>query len=98
MSYLDIARGVILGNERNERNEKSPLVIEADSRVLGHAPTSELLWVHVSRHEVEASVLPPGWDGTLPESCGWRSLCQSLGPCPRHLAGDHGVQSKREAV
>ena len=85
MSYLDIARGVALGNERNERNEKSPLVIEADSRVVGHAPTSELLWVHVSREEVEASAPPADWDGTLPVACRWADLCQVLGPCPHHL-------------
>jgi hypothetical protein len=48
---------------------------------------SNLVWMRVSQTEVEASAPPAGWAGTLPAICGWRSLCQSLGPCPRHLAG-----------
>jgi hypothetical protein len=46
-----------------------------------------LIWMHVSQEEVDASKPPADWDGYLPDSCGWRSFCQVLGPCPRHLAG-----------
>ena len=52
-----------------------------------HLEPPTLLWMHVSRDEVEASKPPADWDGSLPDSCGWRSLCQVLGPCPRYLTG-----------
>jgi hypothetical protein len=46
-----------------------------------------LIWMHVLREDVETSKPPADWDRSLPEACGWRSLCQTLGPCPRHLTG-----------
>jgi hypothetical protein len=85
MSYLDIARGVTLSYERNERNEKSPGLSEVSARSVPDPSSSEVLWVHVSREEVEASAPPAGWDGTLPVACRWADLCQVLGPCPHHL-------------
>jgi hypothetical protein len=42
---------------------------------------------------VVATVPPVGWDGTLPDACGWPHLCGSLGPCPRHL---HGGPCRRD--
>jgi hypothetical protein len=35
----------------------------------------------------EAPSPPAGWDGILPEACGWPKTCGVLGPCPRSLAG-----------
>ena len=49
---------------------------------------SAVVWFTVSHEEVDASKPPGDWDGTLPASCAWRSLCQTLGPCSRHLVGD----------
>jgi hypothetical protein len=43
--------------------------------------------MHVPRDEVEAAKPPDGWDGSLPETCGWRAICQALGPCRRHQTG-----------
>ena len=40
-----------------------------------------------ARQPVIATVPPAGWDGTLPTACGWTQLCQTLGPCSRHLRG-----------
>jgi hypothetical protein len=54
----------------------------AEATALGLNP--DLLWVHVSRHEVEASAPPMNWDGTLPDVCRWTRLCKTLGPCPQH--------------
>jgi hypothetical protein len=56
-----------------------------EATALGLNP--DLIWMRVSRDEVEASKPPPSWDRTLPDVCRWRSLCQSLGPCQRHLVG-----------
>jgi hypothetical protein len=36
---------------------------------------------------VTAKVPPAGWDGVVPTVCGWPHLCQTLGPCPRHVRG-----------
>jgi hypothetical protein len=55
-----------------------------EATALGLNP--EVIWMRVSRDAVEASKPPSTWDGRLPHACGWRSLCQSLGPCPRHPA------------
>jgi hypothetical protein len=55
-----------------------------EATALGLNP--EVLWVHVSRDEVEASAPPMHWKGTLPAGCRWARLCQTLGPCPRHLS------------
>lgn len=36
---------------------------------------------------VQASSPPAGWDGALPEACGWPKTCCLLGPCPRSAVG-----------
>jgi hypothetical protein len=72
--------------EKNEENEKSLRTlspVEADAIGLN----STLIWVRVSREEVEATAPAPGWDGTLPTACAWPALCGALGPCPRHRSG-----------
>jgi hypothetical protein len=53
----------------------------------GHPESTSLYWMHVAREDVEASKPPTDWDGSLPDGCGWSSLCGTLGPCRRYLAG-----------
>jgi hypothetical protein len=43
---------------------------------------NDLTWVRVSREEVDETMPPAGWDGTLPADCAWSHLCTVLGPCP----------------
>lgn len=98
MSYLDIARTVGSDYERNEKNEESPLLGSGQST--GQRSLYEinernekspqrlkgLVWMHVSREDVEASKPPADWDGVVPDECRWPGLCQTLGPCPHHLS------------
>lgn len=74
------------GYERNEKTHRDCLSTDEAIR-LGLDPT--LVWVRVSHDEVEASKPPADWDGALPTTCRWRTLCEVLGPCPRQQA--HGV-------
>lgn len=72
--------------ERNELDERSPAAMSAhEAKSLGLDPA--LRWVRVYTGPVEATKPPDGWDGSLPDGCGWPNLCQKLGPCPRHLSG-----------
>jgi hypothetical protein len=87
-------------SERSPEHEQSPSgtrdetgrVDERPNRGLSHEEAiglglnPDVIWMRVSRDDVEASKPPTTWDRALPHACGWRSLCQSLGPCPRHLA------------
>jgi hypothetical protein len=67
-------------------NELHPRQLSPEDAVaLGLNP--DLRWIRVNRDDVEACVPPANWDGTLPEACGWRSLCRVLGPCSRRRAG-----------
>jgi hypothetical protein len=56
-----------------------------EAAALGLDP--ELRWVRVSREEVEASVPPLEWDGSLPVGCWQPRLCRVLGPCPHQRSG-----------
>ena len=108
MSHLDIARAVHSQYEINEKNEKSPQPgadqvappasgYEINERNEISLPRfEELVWVHVSREEVEASRPPADWDGVVPDGCRWPGLCQTLGPCPHHLS--HASCRIRERV
>jgi hypothetical protein len=62
-------------------NSRRGVLSRAEAGALGLNPT--LIWIRVSREEVEATASPVGWDGTLPAACAWPALCQTLGPCPR---------------
>jgi hypothetical protein len=75
----------VIAYEINEENEKCPSAVSrAEVVALGLSP--DLIWMRVSREEVAASTPPAGWNGTLPDNCAWRTLCEMLGPCPRHQA------------
>jgi hypothetical protein len=85
------SRGVGRRGHRSDpmsaEHENSRLRLSCEeATALGLNP--ELVWVHVSRDEVEATVPPADWNGALPGGCRWKHLCQTLGPCPRHKAHD----------
>jgi hypothetical protein len=56
----------------------------------------DLHWVHVNQREVDETVPPADWDGTLPADCAWLDLCTVLGPCPHTTEGRCRCQ-KRES-
>jgi hypothetical protein len=43
--------------------------------------------VPVFRGEVVETVPPADWNGMLPASCAWSTLCTVLGPCPHVTQG-----------
>jgi hypothetical protein len=72
--------------EENEKNEESPRCLSREQATALRL-NPDLTWMHVFRDEVEVSKPFAEWDGSLPNACAWQSVCQSLGPCPRHLTG-----------
>ena len=86
MSYLDIARSVDTECEKSELSEITTGPFRVSGEGSAEVPTPELVWMPVSREDVEASVPPVDWDGTLPAGCRWERLCRTLGPCPQHVS------------
>lgn len=53
-----------------------------------------LRWMRVAcGGEVEPTIPPADWNGTLPAGCMHRNLCNVLGPCPHATARCHGEPS-----
>jgi hypothetical protein len=48
---------------------------------------STLIWRQVDQGPVEATIPPPGWDGTICPGCQWPALCRVLGPRGANLPG-----------
>lgn len=46
-----------------------------------------LEWRHVFQGPVDATVPPPGWDGTICRGCRWPEFCRVLGPRDASLPG-----------
>jgi hypothetical protein len=104
MSYLDIARSVITGDEtapaagpeppgeahvpRYEINERNEKSSGTDAEVGALGLDPTLRWIFVYRGLVEASTPPQGWGGVAPASCGVPHACCVLGPCPHF--NEHG--------
>lgn len=90
--YLRLARTAVVPNEINEKDEESPrpspliAVSPYEINEKSLSDLTDLVWMHVSREEVEASKPPADWDGVVPDGCRWPGLCRTLGPCPHHLS------------
>jgi hypothetical protein len=74
-------------DERNECDEERSFAsrLVADPAALRLDPA--LPWAHIYQGPVEATVPPPGWDGTLCAECQWPTLCCVLGPRGATLPG-----------
>jgi hypothetical protein len=85
------SRGVGPRDHRSQstsaEHENSRLRLSCEEAT-AHGLNPDVLWVRVSHDEIEASAPPRNWDGVLPAGCRWTHLCQTLGPCPRHVAHD----------